>query len=349
MSVEVLMPVVTAAGEEAVITAWFVDEGQACVAGQLIAEVQAEKTAVDLEAPAAGYVVDRVALGDPVLQDTPVCRIVESIEDTAAPSSTTPEQSEPRDGSQRVKASPSAKRVAKELGVDLTTISGTGPGGRITEEDVRSAGTAAPSRMSGLRAVIARNMRQSHAETAPVTLFSTVELGDRLPGSLTALIVKTVAEVLADHPHLNGRRDGDAFTPAATADISVAVQTEQGLVAPVVREPAARSVEEVNEEIADLAGQAGNRTLEVSDYEGGTFTVTNLGSYGIDGFTPIINVGQVAILGVGAARQVPVVSADGAVSVGYQMVLSLTFDHAFVDGAPAAAFLKQLVAALAGG
>jgi pyruvate dehydrogenase E2 component (dihydrolipoamide acetyltransferase) len=346
MTVEVMMPVITASGEEAVVTAWLVDEGGACSEGQAIAEVQAEKVSAEVEAPAAGYVIDLVAIHDPVPQGSPICRITESVPQAAtvaAPAAA----AVPSEGAEsRVAASPAAKRVARELGVDLATVVGTGPAGRVTESDVRAA--AEQPQTGGLRAVIARNMRRSHAETAPVTLHTTVDLGGKRPEQITATVVKTVAEALARHPHLNGHREDDRFVPAEVAQVALAIQTEEGLVAPVVRDPAARAVDEVAEAIRDLADRAEARTLTAEHFAGATFTVTNLGAYGVDGFTPIINLPQVAILGVGAVRQVPTIDEAGAVTTGYQMVLSLTFDHAFVDGAPAAAFLQEVGAALSG-
>jgi pyruvate dehydrogenase E2 component (dihydrolipoamide acetyltransferase) len=341
MALEVMMPVTTASDEEAVVTAWFVDEGGACAEGQLIAEVQTEKVSFDVEAPGAGFVVNRIALNHPVPQGSPICLIADSVEQAAVAAtaaSSAPDSAVPP---ARVTASPAAKRAAGELGVDLTGLIGTGPGGRITESDVRAA--AAPAVTSGLRAVIARNMRRSHAETAPVTLNSTVHLGGEKPSHITAEVVKVVAEVLADHPHLNGHRESDVFVPTEVAQVAVAIQTDEGLVAPVVRDPASRSVDVISGEIQGLTDRASAKTLTAEDFEGGTFTVSNLGSYGIDGFTPIINLPQVAILGVGAIRQVPTIDNSGAVTSGYQMVLSLTFDHAFVDGAPAARFLQQIV------
>jgi pyruvate dehydrogenase E2 component (dihydrolipoamide acetyltransferase) len=340
MGVDVLMPIIGSAGEDAVVTAWFVDDGQACTAGQLIAEVQAEKVSQEIEAPEAGFVVDRVAIGDPVPQGDPICRVVASVE-TSDPAPDTGISQDVAASATSVRASPAAKRVARELGVDLSAITGSGPSGRITEADVRSAGGGSQA-MTGLRSTVARNMRRSHAETAPVTLFSTVRLGAEMPERLTATVVKTTAETLAEHPELNGTRDGDVFTPATVAHISVAIQTDDGLVAPVVREPASRSLEDVESGISDLADRARAKRLDTSDFEGGTFSVSNLGSFGIEGFTPIINLPQVAILGVGAARRVAGVDESGGIGAVYEMVLSLTFDHAFVDGAPAAAFLQRL-------
>jgi pyruvate dehydrogenase E2 component (dihydrolipoamide acetyltransferase) len=337
MAVEVNMPVITASGEEAVVTAWFVDEGSTCTEGQMIAEVQAEKISAEVEAPASGFVVGLVGIHEVVAQGSPICSITESVEKAPTPVAAASATAPASEAAARVVASPAAKRVARELGVDLATIEGTGPDGRVTESDVRAAaqGEAAPS---PLRAVIARNMRRSHAETAPVTLHTTVDLGAEKPTQITARVVRTVAEVLARHPHLNGVREGDRFVPAETAHIAVAIQTDEGLVAPVVPDPTVLSVDEVEFIIGRLA----------EDARAKTFTVTNLGSYGIDGFTPIINLPHVAILGVGAVRQVPAVDETGAIIARYQMVLSLTFDHAFVDGAPAAAFLQEVGQTLSG-
>lgn len=154
--------------------------------------------------------------------------------------------------------------------------------------------------------------------------------------------------MLRRHPDLNGVREGDRFAPAETAHIAMAIQTEEGLVAPVVPDPAGMSLDEVESSIRRLGEAAKAKTLTAEDYANATFTVTNLGSYGIDGFTPIINLPQVAVLGVGAARPMPGVDEAGAVVARYQMVLSLTFDHAFIDGAPAAAFLQDVGQALGG-
>jgi pyruvate dehydrogenase E2 component (dihydrolipoamide acetyltransferase) len=347
MALEVLMPVITVSGEEAVVTAWFVDDGDPCSQGLLIAEVQAEKVSTEVEAPGAGYIVDRVPVNDPVLQGSPICRIVDSVEKPAT-ADATPTADAEREPSPRVAASPVAKRVARELDVDLAAVTGSGPGGRVTEADVRAAAEPAPGAGSGLRTVIARNMLRSHAETAAVTLHSTIDLGEQVPPHITATIVKTVAETLSEHPHLNGHRDEHGFVPARVAQVAVAIQTEEGLVAPVVRDAASRTVEDLAEAIQDLAERAVTKTLTAGDFEGGTFTVTNLGAYGIDGFTPIINLPQIAILGVGAVRRVPVIDDDGAITATNQMVLSLTFDHAFIDGAHAAAFLQLVGAQMAG-
>ena len=347
MPSEVLMPVITASGDDGVITAWFVDEGGQVAADQLIAEVQVEKVAEDVRSPGDGFVRDLVALNHPVPQGTPICMLFDAADVQPPPAATISAAATetPTVPAPRVVASPSAKRVARELGVDLTTVIGTGPGGRITDADVRAAvGPAEPTavEMVGLRAVIARNMRNSVQETAPVTLTTKVDVTDTVRPQITAWIVRAAAVALEDHPQLNGIRDGDRFTPAEAAHVGIAIQTEDGLVAPVVRSPATSTVEEVAAEISRLADLARARELSSVHYEGGTFTVTNLGGFGVDGFTPIINLPQVAILGVGALRTVPRFDDAGAVVARSLMTLSLTFDHAFVDGGPAAEFLARV-------
>jgi pyruvate dehydrogenase E2 component (dihydrolipoamide acetyltransferase) len=348
MTIEVLMPIITEAGEDGVVTAWLVDEGSRVAADQLIAEVQAEKVAEEVHAPGVGMVRGLVAINEPVPQGTPICRLDEVGDEAEAVPPPAAAPAEVTGEAPRVLASPVAKRLARELGVDLTSVAGTGPGGRIVETDVRAAAAPQeppPAEMTGLRAVIARNMRRSVSETAPVTLTTTVD-ATAIDGSVTATVIRSVAVALGEHSQLNGTRDGDRFTPADTAHVAVAIQTDDGLVAPVVRHPAASTVEQLAAEIGRLAERARAGELTAADFEGGTFTVTNLGGYGVDAFTPIINLPQVAILGVGAVRSVPRIDGDGTVVAGREMTLSLTFDHAFVDGAPAAEFLAGVRALL---
>jgi pyruvate dehydrogenase E2 component (dihydrolipoamide acetyltransferase) len=339
------MPVITKAGDDGVVTAWFVDEGSRVAGDQLIAEVQAEKVSEEVHSPGDGVVSGLVAINQPVPQGAPMCTLFDA-DDSEPPLAAMMPAATRQELATRTIASPSAKRVATELGVDLTAVTGTGPAGRITEADVRAAKVPvqpAANEMAGFRAVIARNMRRSVKETAPVTLTTTVDVTDAIgERHVTAWIVRAAGVALSDHPQLNGTREGDRFTPAATAHVSVAIQTDDGLVAPVVRNPADSTLEEVAEEVGRLADAARARRLSSVDQEGGTFTVTNLGGYGVDSFTPIINLPQVAILGVGARRTVPRYDDTGAVMPRELITLSLTFDHAFVDGAPAAEFLARV-------
>jgi pyruvate dehydrogenase E2 component (dihydrolipoamide acetyltransferase) len=333
VAVEVLLPVISAAGDEAVVTAWLVDEGTRVKAGQLIAEMQAEKVATDVYAPADGVVTGLVAVMTPVPQGSVICRIEEP--EVGAEPAKTPQPGPPI-------ASPAARRLAGEMGIDLAGVTGSGPGGRITEDDVAAASRPAGIPLTGLRATIARNMRASHTRTAPVTITTTADVTDTLPQQITAWVVRAAALSLIEHPGLNGTADGDTFYPSTACHVSVAIETEAGLVAPVVRDPASKTTAEVAKTISDLAERARSRRLSTTDFEGGTFSVTNLGPYGIDAFTPIINLPQIAVLGLGTVRLVAGIDREGNVISRRQMVLSLTFDHSFVDGAPAAAFLADL-------
>ncbi len=340
------MPVITEEGEDGVVTAWLVSDGDRVAAGQLIAEVQAEKVAEEVRAPSAGIVRDLVPIGEPVPQGGVICRLVPAAEEEphAVPPPTAPDRPRaPPTAPDRPRASPAARRVARELGVDLGTVVGTGPDGRITEADVRSAAVGGEgATLTGLRAVIARNMREAVRSTAAVTLTCTADVTSAPSGSITARVIRAVALALPNHPDLWGTRDGDRFIPASSTDVAVAIQTDEGLVAPVVREPGEKTVEEIAAEVASLAERARTKSLAPADHRGACFTVTNLGSYGVEAFTPIINPPQIAILGVGAIRTVPGFGEGGQVEARRQMVLSLTFDHAFVDGAPAAEFLAEV-------
>jgi pyruvate dehydrogenase E2 component (dihydrolipoamide acetyltransferase) len=260
-------------------------------------------------------------------------------------------------------ATPLARRMAEEEGLDLGQIEGTGPGGRITEDDVlhtletqpASGGPSARTiPFSGMRQAIAEGMMASLHSTAQLTLTASadvtalVELRDALrrrwdtPISYTDLIVKAVAVALRRHPILNSTLlDGEILLLDDVA-IGVAVALEQGLIVPVIRVADRKSLLEIHRELTGLAGRAREGALTVDEVTGGTFTVTNLGMYGIDAFTPIINPPEVAILGVGRIGEALAMRSGQVVSRA-SMVLSLTIDHRVVDGAPGALFVQTLV------
>jgi pyruvate dehydrogenase E2 component (dihydrolipoamide acetyltransferase) len=274
----------------------------------------------------------------------------------------------------RVNASPAARRLAQELGIDLATVVGTRPGGRITIEDVQRAIDAAAKPveeppaaqvipLTGMRGTIARRMHQSLQSMAQVTLTSEVDVTDlkQLRETLkqdfdltyTDMIVKAVALTLKEHPRLNAHVEGESIRLSRDIHIGVAVALEDGLIVPVVQNADRKSLREIARDTQRLARRAREGGLTQEEVTGSTFTVTNLGMYGVDAFTPIINPPEVAILGVG--RIVEKLARVPQGDVWRQMLtLSLTFDHRAVDGAPAAAFLqavrKQLEepAALAG-
>ncbi|HVU86737.1 MAG TPA: dihydrolipoamide acetyltransferase family protein [Pirellulales bacterium] len=280
----------------------------------------------------------------------------------------------PADGG-RVAASPRARRAARNLGVDISQVEATGSTGRVRERDVLAAArvrgevTAAPAGQQSpggtptgpdkIRRTIARRMVASHQSTAPVTLTTKVDAtnlvnlrrqfqaaanaaAETLVPSITDLLARLLAVALAEHPRLNARWEEDRVVEVAEIRVGVAVDTEAGLLVPVLGDVRTMGVREIAARSKELVARARAGTLSAADLQGGTITITNLGAFGIDAFTPIINPPEAAILGVGAIRREPVFGADDRIEAREQMTLSLTFDHRVVDGAPAARFLATL-------
>jgi len=260
----------------------------------------------------------------------------------------------------RILASPLARRMAQEEGLDLSQIEGTGPGRRITEEDVLRALEAPESPLhaaipfGGMREAIAEQMVHSLQTTAQLTLTSKADVTELRATrealrrrwerkiSYTDLLVKAVATALGEHPLLGARLEGDQILLPTEINVGVAVALEDGLIVPVVRNVDRLNVPQISDRIKALVTRARADELSVDEVTGAVFTVTNLGLYGVDAFTPIINPPEVAILGVGRISQ-EVVWVDGQATPRFRVVLSLTIDHRVVDGAPGAAFLQTLV------
>lgn len=263
----------------------------------------------------------------------------------------------------QIDASPLARRMAEEESVDLTQLAGTGPGGRITEEDVlhvleerKKAPKPLPKSIPfmGIREAIADQMCHSLQSMAQVTITAKADvtelkatreaLGARWERkvSYTDLLVRAVLVALKDHPKLGAKLEGDEIVMPTEWNIGVAVALEEGLIVPVIRNADQLTVLETSDKIKDLAQRARENALSVDEVTGATFTITNLGMYGVDAFTPIINPPEVAILGVGGMFEELALSG-GQITVRNKMVLSLTIDHRIVDGAPGAAFLRTLV------
>ena len=270
-----------------------------------------------------------------------------------------------REAGSRASISPRARRVARELGVDWETLRGSGRTGRIEERDVRLAAEGThpaevspaaggrPVPHSRMRRLIAEHMAASAHSTAAVTLTTEadatelVKLRDELkaepsPGeaipTYTDLIVKLTQVALNKHEALNAHFTEDALVIFDDIHIAIAVETDKGLVAPVLRDVANKDLTAIAKESRSLRDKARSQKLGPNELQGGTFTITNLGTYGIDAFTPIINANQCAILGIGRIRLEAAVH-EGRVVPRSRVALSLTFDHRAVDGAPAAEFL----------
>ena len=269
-------------------------------------------------------------------------------------------------GDGRVPVVPAARRLAKEQGIDLAQVRGSGPQGRILIEDVEKA-IAGPSpdgapsqpdgqtvRLEGIRGAIASRMLQSLQTMAQVTLTTEAVVTEAMTlrrglsrhqaeGRISPLhlVIKAAAEALKRHPRLNALQQEDHAVLVEEINIGLAVALEEGLVTPVIRLASDKPLGQLAAEGRDLAARTREGRLRPEEATGGTFTITNLGPNGIDAFTPIINPPQVAILGVGRVVEKPVID-DGQIVKGATMYLSLTFDHRIVDGAPAAEFLQTV-------
>lgn len=297
-----------------------------------------------------------------------------SVTSTSASTSTRP-SSHDLTATDQKRATPRARRRAASTGIDWRTLTGTGRNGRIREVDVikaQSSGnnSAAKARstadqvmaFTSNRRTIARRMLESHLEKASVTLnttadmtnlvslreqfrqLATADLASAVP-SYNDFLVKLCAHALREHPQLNAAWDESGIRIYGNINIGIAVDTDQGLLVPVVRDVDRKSLRKIAVESTEVIARARKGRLAAADVQEGTFTITNLGALGIDTFTPVINGPQCAILGVGRIRKEPVWT-DGQFVPRDIISLSLTFDHRIVDGAPAARFLKSLVQAL---
>jgi pyruvate dehydrogenase E2 component (dihydrolipoamide acetyltransferase) len=372
------------------ITKWLKNEGDKVKKGENLVEIMTEKITNKVESKAEGLLLKIVAPKDAVL---PVGALIGVIgaegEDVAAiiaeaaakaPAAKSGAPKAPAGPArpklsaeelEKIKISPAARKLADENGIDYTLITGTGPEGRITREDVEKAiaeGVGAeeetddrPTRRvipyEGMRQAIGENMAKSYTTNARVTHHVRVDMSgilelrkkmnegvrDKDKISVTALLTKAVARALELNPCVNASFTGSEIKVWQDVNIGMAVALDDGLIVPVIRNANTKRLSEVNKEIADLAKRARKNKLSVDEMSGATFTITNLGGYGsVDFFTPIINPPEVAILGVGRTMEQPAV-VNGQVVVRPLMGLSLVFDHRVVDGAPAAQWLALLI------
>ena len=281
----------------------------------------------------------------------------------------------------KIKASPLARRIATELGIDLRGLTGTGPGGRIVRSDVENApksnsnGHAPTSKalptirpvmgeadtrlpLTGMRTIIAERLHYSktqiphfylniEVDAGPIlALRAQINAGSEKTGgnkyTVNDFILKAVAGAAAQVPAVNASFDGDSIVQFAKVNLCVAIAVEDGLVTPVIKDAAKRSMLELSSAVKDLATKAKNKKLSPDEFAGGTITVSNLGAYGIDNFDAIINPPQAAIISVGAAKKIPVVNAKGEITVGDRMWIGMSCDHRVVDGAVGATYLGVL-------
>jgi pyruvate dehydrogenase E2 component (dihydrolipoyllysine-residue acetyltransferase) len=323
---------------EGEIARWLVEEGQDVAEDDPLVEIATDKTTVEIPSPASGTVSQiLVAEG----QVVPVGTVLVVIGGDGAAAREA--ESAASDREERVRATPLVRKVAQELGVDLGTVTGSGPQRRITEEDVRSAAGGSTTAAEGERVQLHGIRRQmfehlTRANEIPAVTwveecdFSHVDLKLLVP-----LVLQAVAASLREYPELNARVGEGEVILLDRYDLGVAVQTEQGLVVPVVREVDRLSLDELDAEVRGLAEAAHAGTLKPEELRGGTFTVTSAGKSAGLFVTPLINHPEVAILGIHRIEERPVVR-DGEVVVRRMGNVSVTFDHRVIDGKRAADF-----------
>jgi pyruvate dehydrogenase E2 component (dihydrolipoamide acetyltransferase) len=411
MAIKIEMPKLSDTMEEGVIAKWNVKEGDKISAGDIIAEVETDKATMDVEAfddgtllkiiPAEG---DAVPLGGLIAvigeEGEDISDILDGAGSSSSDSSTSSEEkseskseekeqkeeesstsqakSSPSDDG-RVKASPLAKKMAEDKGIDLSTVQGSGPDGRVVKKDIEDfkegsssgSGLSKPSsasssasktfesleskevKVSQMRKVIARRLSESKFtnphfyETVDIDMKaamaarSSMNEANDVKISFNDIVVKACATALTRHQAINSSWHDDVIMEHGDVHVAVAVAIDEGLMTPVIKHTDKKGLAQISAETRELAGLARDRKLQPDQMEGSTFTISNLGMFGIEEFTAIINPPNACILAVGAIRDVPVVE-NGEVVPGKRMKVTLSSDHRIVDGAKAAQFLNTV-------
>jgi pyruvate/2-oxoglutarate dehydrogenase complex dihydrolipoamide acyltransferase (E2) component len=343
---------------EGEVARWLVAEGQEIAEDDPLVEIQTDKATVEIPSPYAGTVL-KILVAEGVIAPVGTELVLIGAAGEAVPEVGAGDKSPQAPANAqavRVQATPVVRRIAEELGVDLSIVDGSGPKGRITEDDVRAAadgGGGAPvdgrrEPLRGIRRVIAEHMTRAHREVPPVTWVEECDFEDVQLDRLLPIVVKACADSLPAFPELNARLDGDAIVYLDRYDFGIAVQTDEGLVVPVVRAANGKSVDELATEITALAERARAGSLAAEELRGSTFTVTSAGKLAGLFSTPIVNHPEVAILSIGRVAPRAVVR-DGEISVRSMGTIAITFDHRVVDGARAAAFGLAVIARIEGG
>jgi pyruvate dehydrogenase E2 component (dihydrolipoamide acetyltransferase) len=393
VATEVILPRLGQGMESGTIVRWLKSEGEPVEKGEPLFELDTDKVTQEVEAETNGVLLKiAVAEGEVPVGQT-VAFIGEQGEDVPEVASNAPKPSEPKaasnsllqaeeeppaappaSGNGRIKASPLARRLARERGIDLAMLRGTGPEGRIVADDVEHAKAGAPAAtpasdsllqapvasgevervsLSNVRKTIARRLTeawqipvfqlQASADMSRVNVL-VARLRERDPDvrlTVTDVLTKVCAQALMRHREVNAEFTAEAILLHPSANVGLAVAAPQGLVVPVIRGAERLSLTEIAHVRGDLVGRARENKLRAEDLEGGTFTISNLGMYAVQSFTAVLNPPQAAIVAVGATED-RVVPADGGTAVRPMITLTGTFDHRAVDGAPAAAFLQTL-------
>jgi pyruvate dehydrogenase E2 component (dihydrolipoamide acetyltransferase) len=402
---EIQMPKLSDTMTEGTLVAWKKKKGDKVSSGEVLAEIETDKATMEWESPEDGVLTEiyveeggKVNVGDRIAfigakgeeapkqaegkkEEKPQKETAppqEKIDEkkTVEPPGRRPLQAEPR-----VKASPVARRIAAELGIDLAGVKGTGPDGRVTESDLRAAaktvgagvspakeppgrrplqqaGEGARIQLSGMRRVIAQRLVESLGPVPHFYLNIDIDAGplmaaraelkaggeesDTAKITVNDFVLKAAVEAAVKVPKVNASFNNDSLVQYADVDLGIAVAIEDGLLTPVIRAAQTKSLREISGLARDLAGRARNKRMKPEEFQGGTFTVSNLGGMGIDRFSAVINPPQGFILAVGKISKVPVVDDCDQIVAGHRMSITMSCDHRVVDGALGADYLKEL-------
>jgi len=419
---EIQMPKLSDTMTEGTLVAWKKKKGDHVSAGEVLAEIETDKATMEWESPEDGTLTEiyvekggTVNVGDRIAfiggegEEAPKAK--EKEEKEKKPEAKEPEKEKPKEEEEkkeekpeaekekpeaeerppkvekieetRVKASPVARRIAAEFGVDLSSVKGTGPEGRVTEIDVRAAaksvagvadrspakaelkagpsikaGESARIQLSGMRKIIAQRLVESlgpiphfyltiEVNAGPLMeareeLKSAGEGADAAKITVNDFVLKAAVQAAVKVPRVNGSFERDVIVQYADVDLGIAVAIEDGLLTPVIRAAQDKSLREISELAKDLAHRARNKRMKPEEFQGGTFTASNLGGMGIDSFSAVINPPQGFILAVGKITKVPVIDDRDQIVVGHRMSLTMSCDHRVIDGALGAEYLKEL-------
>ena len=382
--IEVRLPQLGMGMKEGTILRWYKKTGDTVQANEPLAEVEAEKSVFELIAPHSGVIakilvepdttvptLELLALLTPLSAESAndsageaaKARAVEHPSDRAVPGASTPALAAKTDCSTRASGDirnvePRARKLASEAAINLADIASTGPGGRITEADVRSfldkqktSSETGEIKLRGIRSTIARRMHESLQSMAQLTLTTTVDvtrmvdlrskLDPKERFSYVTAIAWTAARALRQHPRLNATLDGNVIKLKSRVNVGIATAMPDGLIVPVIVDADQKTLVQIESEAQRLFERVRSNQFSPEEVEGSTFTVSSLGSHGIDAFTPIINPPEAAILGVGRIVDQPVRQGDGF-AWRKMITLSLTIDHRIIDGVPGAEFLQTV-------
>lgn len=399
MAFEVCMPQLGLTMEEGTVSQWIKHEGDAVKTGDVLLEITTDKLTNEVTSEHDGVLLKIVAqegedvpvkgllcyVGQPgeAVGDAPAAAAAAAPAAPAAPAAAAPVPAPVAAGGARIRISPLARKTAAKLGVDVSGIVGSGPSGRIRQQDVLAAAkapkAAAPvaaepapaakpvsktglelmegdtvSKLAGMRKVVAQRMLQSHTEIPPVTQNTKVDVTELMKFrkmllaetgnkySVNDLILKATAKCLRQHPEVLVSLDGDQVIQRAHVNLGMAVALDAGLIVPVIRDADRMGLDALSAAAKDLASRAKSNKLTPDEYKGSTFSVSNLGMFGIETFTPIVNQPDAAILGVCAVEDELVMDDEGNISKHQVMRLAFTYDHRLIDGAVAAKFVMAL-------